>query len=58
MDVQGSKVKGQRGEEVKFRAKTRIKVLKERPEHLKVKKSVRGEKGRKRNYIWMLIWRR
>ena len=47
--MQGSKVKGQRGEEVKFRAKTRVKVLKERPEHLKVKKSVQGEKGRRRN---------
>ena len=44
VDVQGSKVKGQRGEEVKFRAKNRVKVLKERPEHLKVKKLVRGER--------------
>ena len=44
VDVQGSKVKGQRGEEVKFRAKNRVKVLKERPEYLKVKKLVRGEK--------------
>ena len=43
VDVQGSKVKGQRGEEVKFRAKNRVKVLKERPERLRIKMAVGGE---------------
>ena len=44
VDVHGSKVEGQRGEEVKFRAKNRVKMLKERPEHLKIRNHVR-EKG-------------
>ena len=43
--VKGFKVKGQRGEEVKFRAKNRVKVLKERPKHLKVKKLVKERKS-------------
>ena len=38
VDIQGSKVVGQRGEEVKVRAKNNIKVVKKRPEYLEVKK--------------------
>ena len=38
VDIQGSKIVGQRGEEVKVRAKNNIKVVKERPEYLQVKK--------------------
>ena len=37
VEVKGSKVKGSRGSEVKERAKNRIKQVKERPEHLKIK---------------------
>ena len=36
-EVKGSKVKARRGEEVKERAKNRIKVVKERPEFLKIR---------------------
>ena len=50
VDVQGSKVKGQRGEEVKFRAKNRVKVLKERPEHLKIRKQVKGGGGEEEEF--------
>ena len=38
MEVHGSKVKAQRGEEIKFRAKNNVKQLKERPDRLKIKK--------------------
>ena len=38
LEVHGSKVKAQRGEEIKYRAKNNVKQLKERPDRLKVKK--------------------
>ena len=38
LEIHGSKVKAQRGEEIKYRAKNNVKQLKERPDMLKIKK--------------------